>query len=234
MSARARSFGSAAEAYVRGRPGYPEEAVRFVLPRAPCSVVDVGAGTGKLTEVLVQLGCDVVAVEPDDDMRARIEGAEARSGVAEELPVGDCCVDAVVAGQAFHWFETAPFLDEAVRVLRRGGTVGLLRNERDDRVEWVAKLAEMTSSGALASAEVAPPFRDERFQPGELLEVPNGQQMDVPLLLDRITSMSRTIVQPPDQRAALLARVERFARKRFGESPFEFPYVTRAWRYERR
>jgi 16S rRNA A1518/A1519 N6-dimethyltransferase RsmA/KsgA/DIM1 with predicted DNA glycosylase/AP lyase activity len=64
VSARARSFGSAAEAYVRGRPSYPEEAVRFALPRVPCSVVDVGAGTGKLTEVLVRLACGVIAVEP--------------------------------------------------------------------------------------------------------------------------------------------------------------------------
>jgi SAM-dependent methyltransferase len=110
VSARARSFGSAVEAYVRGRPGYPEEAVRFVLPRVPCSVVDVGAGTGKLTEVLVRLGCGVVAVEPDDEMRARIQGGDARAGVAEALPLADCSVDAVVAGQASHWFEMTQFL----------------------------------------------------------------------------------------------------------------------------
>jgi SAM-dependent methyltransferase len=234
VSARARSFGSAAEAYVRGRPGYPEQAVRFVLPRVPCSAVDVGAGTGKLTEVLVSLGCAVAAVEPDGEIRARIVGAEARAGVAEELPLADCSVDAVVAGQAFHWFETAPFLDEAVRVLRPGGTVGLLRNEQDDRVGWVAELADLTKPGAFASADVATPFSDERFQSGELLTVPHMQPMDVPTLLDRVASSSRTIVQPLEQRAALLARVERFAHERFGESGFEFPYLTRAWRYKRR
>ena len=234
MPARARSFGSAADAYVRGRPGYPEEAVRFVLPRVPCSVVDVGAGTGKLTEVVVRLGCEVVAVEPDHEMRARIEGAEARAGVAEALPLDDCSLDAAVAGQAAHWFQMPRFLDEAVRVLRPGGTVGLLRNVQDDRVEWVAELAELTGQGALASVEVDEPFGDERFHPGELLEVPHAQPMDVSVLLDRVASSSRTIVQRSQQRTALLARVEEFARERFGESTFEFPLLTRAWRYRRR
>ena len=221
MSARARSFGSAADAYARGRPSYPEDALRFVLPRVPCSVVDVGAGTGKLTEVLVRLSCATVAVEPDAEMRARIEGAEARIGVAEALPLPDCSVDAVLAGQASHWFETTRFLDEAVRVLRPEGTVGLLRNVQDDRVEWVAELAELTKQGALASVEVEMPFRDERFEPAELLEVPHAQPMSCSLLLDRVASSSRTIVQPSEQRTALLTRVEEFARERFGEDTFD-------------
>jgi hypothetical protein len=110
----------------------------------------------------------------------------------------------------------------------------LLRNTQDDRVEWVAELAELTKQGALASVEVETPFRDERFQSGELLEVPHAQQMNVGVLLDRVASSSRTIVQPPRQRAALLAKVERFARERFGESSFEFPLLTRAWRFTRR
>lgn len=231
--ARARSFGSAADAYVRGRPSYPDEAVRFVLPRVPCTVVDVGAGTGKLTEVIARLGCEVVAIEPDDEMRARIVGAEARAGVAEALQLDDCSIDAVVAGQASHWFEIPRFLDEAVRVLRPGGTVGLLRNLQDDRVKWVAELAELTRQGALASVEVEMPFSDERFDAGELLEVSHAQPMDVSLLLDRVTSSSRIIVQPPEQREVLLTRVEAFARERFGEDAFDFPLLTRAWRYRR-
>lgn len=234
MSARARSFGSAADAYARGRPSYPVEAVDFVLPRPACSVADVGAGTGKLTEVLVRLGCEVVAVEPDAEMRARIEGAEVRAGFAEALPLPDCSVDAVVAGQASHWFEMTRFLDEAVRVLRPAGTVGLLRNVQNDRVEWVAELAELTKQGALASIEVEMPFRDDRFRQAECLEVPHAQPMNYSLLVDRVRSSSRTIVQPSEQRTALLARVEEFARERFGEGTFEFPLLTRAWRYSRR
>lgn len=234
MSARARSFGSAADAYARGRPSYPEDAVRFVLPRVPCSVVDVGAGTGKLTEVLVRLDCEAVAVEPDAEMRARIEGCDARAGVAEALPLPDCSVDAVVAGQASHWFELTRFVDEAVRVLRPGGTVGLLRNVQDDRVGWVAELAELTGQGALASVEVDMPFRDDRFEQAELLEVPHSQPMSLSLLVDRVASSSRTIVQPSERRTALLARVEEFGRRHFGEDTFDFPLLTRAWRYRRR
>ena len=207
--------------------------MRFVLPRVPCAVVDVGAGTGKLTQVLVRLGCEAIAVEPDAEMRARIEDAGARAGVAEALPLPDCSVDAVVAGQASHWFEMTRFLDEAVRVLRPGGTVGLLRNVQDDRVEWVAELAELTKQGALASVEVEMPFRDDRFEQAELLEVRHAQAMNVSLLVDRVASSSRTIVQPSEPRTALLARVEEFARERFGEGTFEFPLLTRAWRYRR-
>jgi SAM-dependent methyltransferase len=208
--------------------------VGFVLPQAACSVVDVGAGTGKPTEVLVRLGCEVVAVEPDAEMRARIEGADARAGVAEALPLSDCSVDAVVAGQASHWFEMTRFLDEAVRVLRPGGTVGLLRNVQNDRVEWVAELAELTKQRALASVEVEMPFRDDRFEQAQLLEVPHAQPMNFSVLVDRVASSSRTIVQPSEQRTSLLAGVEDFARERFGEDKFEFPLLTRAWRYRRR
>jgi SAM-dependent methyltransferase len=234
VSARALSFGSKADAYARGRPSYPEDAVRFVLPRVPCSVVDVGAGTGKLTEVLVRLGCETVAVEPDAEMRARIKGAEARTGLAEALPLPDCSVNAVVAGQASHWFEMTRFLDETVRVLGPGGNVGLLRNVQDDRVEWISQLADLTKQGALASVEVERPFRDNRFERAELLEVPHAQPMTVSLLVDRVASSSRIIVQPAEQRTALLTCVEEFARDRFGEDTFEFPLLTRAWRYRRR
>lgn len=232
MSERARSFGSAADAYARARPTYAEEAVRFVLPRVPCTVADVGAGTGKLTEVLLRLGCEVVAVEPDAEMRARIRGADARAGTAEELPLADASVDAVVAGSAYHWFDPRRFADEAARVLRPGGTVGLLWNDQDDRVEWVAALAEITEPGALVSdLEVEVPLVDDRFEPGELCEVPHAQRLDAELLVTLVSTTSHAIVQPPERRAALLADVERFARARFGDAEFELPYLIRAWRF---
>lgn len=232
MSERARSFGSAADAYARARPTYAEEAVRFVLPRVPCTVADVGAGTGKLTEVLLRLGCEVVAVEPDAEMRARIRSADARAGTAEELPLADASVDAVVAGSAYHWFDPRRFADEAARVLRPGGTLGLLWNDQDDRVEWVAALAEITEPGALGSdLEVDVPLVDDRFEPGELCEVPHVQRLDAELLVTLVSTTSHAIVQPPERRAALLADVERFARARFGDAEFELPYLIRAWRF---
>lgn len=229
---RALSFGRAVEAYALARPTYPEAAVRFVLPRVPCAVADVGAGTGKLTDGLLGLGCEVVAVEPDEVMRARIEGAAALAGTAEALPLADGSVDAVVSGSAFHWFDAARFVEEAVRVLRPGGTVGVLWNDDDERVEWVRELAELVEPGALVSKEeqLGPPFADERFDAGELLEVPHAQRLDAALLAARVASTSHAILLPDEERAELLAAVERFARDRFGDGEFELPHVARAWR----
>jgi len=207
--------------------------VRFLLPRVPCAVVDVGAGTGKLTAVLVGLGCEVVAVEPDPEMRARIAGAEVRTGTAEELPLAARSVDAIVAGQAAHWFDRPRFLDEAARVLRPGGTVGLLWNEVDDRVDAGAELARVahTIGGVYTAVERTPPFEDDRLDSGELAEVPHVQSLDAVSLGALVSSFSSTILLPADQRAALLAEVERWARGRFGSGPVELPYVARAWRY---
>lgn len=232
MAERARSFGGSAAVYARVRPGYPEEAVRFVLPRVPCAVADVGAGTGKLTEVLLRLGCEAVAVEPDDEMRALLAGADARAGSAEALPLEDRSVDAVVAGQAFHWFDAPRFVDEAARVLRPGGTVGLVWNEWDDRVAWVAELGALTNPGAgYTAVDAAPPFADERFEAATLLEVPYAQRLDAARLAELVSTTSHVLVQAPEARRALLAEVERFARGRFGDGGLELPYVTRAWRF---
>src|SRR4051812_12101086 len=133
---RAQSFGGVADDYHRARPGYPVEAVRWLLGSSPLDVVDLGAGTGKLTAVLVGEGHRVVAVEPLEPMRSRLVAAlpatPALEGSAEEIPLPDGCADAVVVGQAFHWFDVEPALREIARVLRPGGTLGLLWNARDE------------------------------------------------------------------------------------------------------
>jgi SAM-dependent methyltransferase len=227
-----RWFGSVAEQYAAARPTYAEEAVRWALPTVPCRVADVGAGTGKLTDVLVRLGCEVVAVEPDDEMRAAICGAEVVAGTAEELPLADASVDAVVSGQAYHWFDAARFLDEADRVVRPGGRLGLLWNWLDDRVPWVAKLAELGQAvdrmTLLEREEEFVPFADPRFRDPERLLVPHVQRLTPALLVALIASRSRSITQPPDERAELLARVRTLGNAQ-GEE-FELPYVTAAWR----
>ncbi len=133
---RASSFGAAAEAYAYGRPAYPVDAVKWAIgwddaERRP-RVLDLAAGTGKLTGTLLDLGCDVVAVEPLDDMRAYIpSGATALKGTAEQIPLKDGSVNAVVVGQAFHWFDVTPATAEIVRVLRPGGQVAALWNMYD-------------------------------------------------------------------------------------------------------
>lgn len=144
--ARARSFGSVATAYDDFRPGYPAEAVDLSLEDAGRRVLDLGAGTGKLTAELVGRGYDVVAVEPDPAMlavlRDRLPGVDARAGAAEDIPLPDGSVDAVLAGQALHWFEPERAAPELARVLRPGGVLAGLWNGDDGEVAWVAGIAE--------------------------------------------------------------------------------------------
>ena len=120
----AHSFGGVAEAYERGRPTYPADAVQWMVGDQPCSVLELGAGTGKLTRVLVSLGHDVHATDPDPAMLAVLEeqvpGTRTAVAGAEEIPLGDRSVDVVIAAQAFHWFDLDRALHEIARVLRPG------------------------------------------------------------------------------------------------------------------
>jgi SAM-dependent methyltransferase len=233
-AARAQSFGSEAEAYAYGRPSYPIEAVRWVLPERARTILDLGAGTGKLTQRLIELGLDVVAVEPLDAMRVLIP-AEARAlpGTAESIPLPDASVDAVVVGQAFHWFDTARALPEMARVVRPGGTVGLLWNMDDDRVPWVSQLCDLTASEARSSAIVAEPHPPYAGQPG--LSAPVHQlfdyqeDYDLDRLVAMIASRSQTILLPPHERDQLFEAVREIA----PPAPFSFPSVCQCWRGER-
>jgi ubiquinone/menaquinone biosynthesis C-methylase UbiE len=136
VSEYALSFGSVAETYERARPPYAEEAVDWIVERLPARrVLDLAAGTGKLTRQLVARGADVVAVEPDPDMRAVfrrvLPDVEMREGFAEAIPLPDASVDAITVGQAFHWFDAERALAEMRRVLRPGGGFALLWNHWD-------------------------------------------------------------------------------------------------------
>ncbi|WBB74106.1 methyltransferase domain-containing protein [Micromonospora sp. WMMD1128] len=142
----ALSFGAAAAAYDRFRPRYPEAALRWALAglTAPARVVDLGAGTGILTRGVTALGHHVVPVEPDPGMRAQLAvattGTTALAGSAESVPLPDGSADAVLVGQAYHWFDKEPAHAEIARVLRPGGTFAPIWNTRDNDVEWVAEL----------------------------------------------------------------------------------------------
>ena len=153
---RGSSFGSVAAAYAEHRPGYPVAAVRWCV--APVGrdigslrVLDLGAGTGKLTALLAELGAEVTAVEPDTAMREelarQLSSARALAGSAEQIPLPDASVDAVLCGQSMHWFDLSRALPEISRVLVPGGTLGALWNSDDDRVPWVAGLQD-TAGGA--------------------------------------------------------------------------------------
>lgn len=245
MRARARSFSAAALVYERARPSYPPAALGWVLADQPMRVLDLGAGTGKLTRGLVALGHQVVAVEPLAQMRAlladAVPQAELVAGTAEELPLADGSVDAVVAGQAFHWFEPARALPEITRVLRPGGRLGLLWNILDDRVPWVARFADLSAAENRFSA--AARRRDPPFPPGAAFETPvrrlveHRVRCDVERLVGLVASHSQTILLDADERACLLERVRRLASTHpdlAGSATFELAYVTDVWRYTRR
>jgi SAM-dependent methyltransferase len=150
LAARRATFGPNAAAYARHRPDYPAEAIRWALAgatRPVRQVLDLAAGTGKLTDGLVAIGLDVTAVEPNPGMRAEFTrqhpGVPVRAGTAERIPLPDASVDAVLGGQAFHWFDLDAAFAECARVLRPGGVVAALWNQEDRRVEWVAELTRV-------------------------------------------------------------------------------------------
>lgn len=226
---RAGSFGAAADVYERSRPSYPVEAVRSVLPADAVRVLDLGAGTGKLTGVLLDLGLDVVAVEPDDQMRALLPArAEALAGTAEQLPLADASVDAVLVAQAFHWFDVEPALAEMKRVLRPGGVLGLLWNLRDESVDWVRTVGELWGSDVGADVGVQAPFAPVAGLTAPVREVfEHRESMDLDRLIDLAASRSAVITLPPDERDEVLAQVRAEAP---ADEPFDLPYRTVVWR----
>src|SRR5580765_520932 len=189
------SFGVAATAYAEHRPDYAQAAVRWALEPAPGPrVLDLGAGTGKLTATLVALGVEVIAaVEPDPAMLAELRRAlpavRALPGSAEAVPLPDASVDAVVAGNAMHWFDMDVAEPEIARVLVPGGILAGLWNVFDDRVDWVAGLERVGGSAAIGRRDTFSNWRAEtaeahlpesgstaRFGSPEQAEFPHGQR----------------------------------------------------------
>jgi SAM-dependent methyltransferase len=237
---RRRSFGSVAAEYAALRPGYPDDAVRFLLGDVPRRVLDLGAGTGLLTERLVAAGHEVVAVDPSADMlaqlSARLPDVAVQVGSAERIPLPDGDVDAVVAGQAAHWFDPARSAAELRRVLRPGGVVGLIWNARDERVPWVAALGELLADEArgheadqtvVAQFLRALPAREERLESGIVQTVAPEQ------VVAGIGTRSYVATMGPQQREAFLGRVRGLLATHpdtRGRDLLELPHVTVAHR----
>jgi ubiquinone/menaquinone biosynthesis C-methylase UbiE len=203
-------------------------------------VLDLAAGTGKLTEGLLPLGVTVTAVEPDDGMRAeltrRFPHVSALPGTAEQLPLPDGSVDAVLVGQAFHWFDHVPALTEISRVLRPGGAVGALWNAEDEEVDWVAGLM------AVSGTSVSPPRSDVyRLAPhprfGEFEEVvfPHRHRRTIDSLVATVGTQSRMLVIDEDERTEVLARIRSYLenRQETASGEFDVPLVTRVLRATR-
>ncbi|KKF03324.1 class I SAM-dependent methyltransferase [Mycolicibacterium obuense] len=206
---RSLSFGAEAAAYERGRPSYPPEAIDWLLPHGAHTVLDLGAGTGKLTTRLVERGLDVVAVDPIPEMlevlRVSLPDTPALLGTAEEIPLPDNSVDAVLVAQAWHWFDPARALEEIARVLRPGGRLGLVWNNRDERSGWVKDLGQIIGHEVdpfTQTVELPAPFSDVSRHQVEWTSYLTPQA-----LIDLVASRSYCITSPEQVRTRTLDRV---------------------------
>ncbi|MFF5212947.1 class I SAM-dependent methyltransferase [Streptosporangium sp. NPDC000396] len=235
---RASSFGNQAAAYARERPDYPDAAVLWALEpvagRAPLRVLDLGAGTGKLTEVLLRHVADVVAVEPDPamlaELRHRLPGARALAGAAEEIPLPDESVDAILVGQALHWFDLDRAVPEMARVLKRGGVLAGLWNLDDDRVPWVSGLKKVAGS-TVSFKQWRPtliPLEGRCFRVVEQTDFPHAQRRTAESMAATIATHSHVLILPEAERAALMARIAGYLRSvpETAHGEFDLPITT--------
>jgi SAM-dependent methyltransferase len=263
--AAAEGFASGAETYVRGRPDYPPQALEWLRKEIGLgvgkTVVDLGAGTGKFTKVLLTTGAKVIAVDPVMPMLDRLRrelagspqspgGSESRSaesggslltavaGTAEKIPVASGSVDAVVCAQSFHWFATPAAVAEIHRVLKPGGVFGLIWNQRDESVSWVADLNQMLAryqgdAPRMISGEWRKVFPAPGFGPLHESHFPHAH-IGAPdrVIIDRFMSVSFIAAlsaadreQVLTQLRDLIARTPSLA----GRSEVSVPYVTVAF-----
>jgi SAM-dependent methyltransferase len=231
----AHSFGRVVDAYDRARPSYPREAAAWLVGREAATVLELGAGTGKLTAQLVDLGHDVVATDPDQAMLSRLARnlPEVRTikASAEELPVGDRAFDAVVAAQAFHWFDLDRALPEIARALKAGGRIGLVWNQRDESVPWVRRLGTIIGTQEQLDEPAQALADSGLFGEVEVASYAHWQQIDRKSIQDLVLSRSNVAVLDEDGRAAKLAEVVAFYDEYGrGMDGMQLPYVTRCFR----
>lgn len=242
MTAGGRSFDETAPTYAVVRAAYPAAALGWLVPPGARRVLDVGAGTGKLTRQLVDGGLDVVAVEPSPQMAAELAAcvpeAELLLGTAEEIPLPDASVDTVVAGSAFHWFDSGRALPELARVLRPGGSLALVWNQPDARTGWVRQLDEITGAARRRISRAKSPDDSNFFGTAETAEFPHAHRLTRESLaaLTQTQTFSYYLLLDATGRADLLRRVDELAQghpELAGREAFELPYVTHCWRASR-
>ena len=223
--------------YERARPEYPPEAVDWLLPPGAKTVLDLGAGTGKLTRALTARGLEVYAIDPSpkmlDQLRAAVPGAKVSVGTAEDIPLADGSVDAILVAQAWHWVDQDVALPSVARVLRPGGTLGLIWNLRDDRVPWVERLTRVMHPAESEIFMVTGHIDRGAF--GELESTSFEWSMDFTRdeLLDLVRSRSYFITAEESERASILRGVNDLLDTDpdvGGRDSWSMPYVTRAFR----
>ena len=236
----AEAFGAAAADYERARPSYPPEAVEVLRTAAGIGpgtrVCDLAAGTGKLTRLLVATGAEIVAVEPVEGMRAQLAEVlpeiEVFDGTAEAIPLDADSVDAVTVAQAFHWFKFEPALTEIRRVLKPGGALAILFNQRDERVPWVKTWNDVIEWHTRRIAYYQNTDWTALLSDNGFVEVGHhstewNQTLTRDLLAARIRSVSYIADETPDVQQdyvdRVMALVEGF------EDTFPLPYITHVW-----
>ncbi|MGH2757598.1 MAG: class I SAM-dependent methyltransferase [Actinomycetota bacterium] len=249
LDARRASFLSPNDDYERGRPGYPVDAIVWVVGDEPKQILDLGCGPGNLTSQLAQLGHSVVGIDASKSMLRGMtaKGLEAVCGTAEAIPLGADTADVVTAAQAFHWFDHERALPEIWRVLKPGGNIGLLWNLRDERADWVQDLSRIIGSEDAMGATIgdAERFGDDPAR-GALLASPLfgeiehrvfefGQDLTPERFMALVRSRSYVAVLPEKQRRAVLEAVEKLWSEHpdlAGRDKFVMPYKTHAFRIE--
>jgi SAM-dependent methyltransferase len=239
VSERARSFETVAAEYERYRPDYPQEALRWAAGRlglAPdARVLDVGAGTGKLTRGLVALDLDVVAVEPGgpmlDELRKAVPEAEAWEAPAEAIPLPDASVEAAFAGQAYHWFDRERALPELHRVIRPEGGIALLWNWWDERDPLQRELGELIGYAGYQPYRADEAPGDPWFRPSGQTVVESTPESTPDELVAQLATTSAYLTADPKEREESLRAVHELA-SRYGER-FPLPKLTYAFVFRR-
>lgn len=231
----ARSFGSVADSYDRGRPTYPAAAAAWLTGETPATVLELGAGTGQLTTRLVELGHDVLATDPDEQMLARLAARlpQVRTSVAaaEKLPVPDRSVDVVVCAQAFDHVDHERALPEIARVLRPGGRLALVWNQTDLGIPWARRLTRLLGDQPPRDDLAAPVVVSPHFGFVEDATFKHWQRLDRVTILDLARSRPSISALDEDEREAKLAEVlalyDDYGR---GMDGMQLPYAARCYR----
>jgi ubiquinone/menaquinone biosynthesis C-methylase UbiE len=246
-----RGFGKASAAYARGRPDYPEELLSWFRQKLEIgpgkTVIDLGAGTGKMTRLLIRTGANIIAIEPVDAMRAELAagmpGIRALAGSAQSTTLSDSSADAVVCAQAFHWFANERALKEIHRVLKPGGYLGLIWNVRDASADWVAAITKIIApyegdSPRYSSGDWRRALADGSFS--ELEETCLAYEHIGPaaqVILDRCLSVSFIAALPDHEKAPVVDRLNQLIAAHpaiRGREVIAFPYRTHAYRFARK
>lgn len=227
----ARGFGAQAATYDKARPSYPPDAVGWLARELRIErgrrVVDLAAGTGKLTVPLAETGAELIAVEPvtamRDVLRARVPGVAAVAGVAEALPFASGSIDAVTVAQAFHWFDAARAMAELARVIRVGGRLGVIWNSREPGADWVDRVwsvmdrvelrAPWCGHGTGGTADTSSGWTERNlprvagWSPWATASFSHVQRATHQDVVDRMLSVSRVAALPRDEQEAVLTEI---------------------------